>query len=236
MAEIPLTIISGVDDYNFRIVRNIDNVSLLYEHTTFSGWQTLYNSTLFETEAIISLGLDSYLATVSGTYFDDFEYNLGRLAFPVPSVPYYGVMNLDNIKSDKATFIPIYDIDVEGSTLYRLQNEATYFGGDYSWGTYNYQVSTIRPFIDFITVDSESHIIPATGRNTVTIYSITLDQYGQGVLDKPITFTDDDPTGFITRPIVNTNRNDGSGEANSVYMSGIDLREVNIVAEATQND
>jgi hypothetical protein len=143
---------------------------------------------------------------------------------------------MDNVESNQTTTIPIYAIDIEEDNLYRLQNKAMYYGGDYSWATYNYQTSPIRPFIDFITVDSTTHILPATGRNTTAINSVTLDQYGQGLINKPITFVDDDEVGFITTRVVHTDIFYNTGTATTAYTSGVDLRVVTITATATQYD
>lgn len=228
---------SGVtDNYFFRATRDGSDINFYYKEYDYENWNLLYSSTLFNTECLLSLGLRTISATVSGAYFDDLIYNEGRLRFPVPTIPYYGVMNLDNIETDQATFIPIYDLDVVGDNLYRLQQAATYYGTDYIFSTYNYQISPIRPFVDFITVDSDSHIIPATGRNTVPVRSITLDQYGQGVINTPIVFVDDDSVGFMTTEIVYTDSYTKSGKATSAYTSGTDLRLVTITVTANQED
>ena len=232
-----LSTISGSQtDYSFRIKRAGKNISFFYSDTTSSGWSELHTETLFDTECYISLGLNTQDCTISGSYFDDFIYSSGRLTFPSSEIEFFGVMNLDNIKTDQATYIEVNDLDIVGDNLYRLQNKATYYGNDYIWGTYNYQVSPIRSFVDFITVDSDTHIIPATGRNTAEVQALVLDQYGEGVSNKPITFIDDDDIGYMLTKTVYTNSYLSHGNAISNYMSGTDLRIVTINVSATQYD
>ena len=145
-------------------------------------------------------------------------------------------MNMDNLQTNGSTIIPIYDIDVRGEDLYRLQARAMYFGGDYTWSTYNYQISPIRPFIDFVTIGAEAKILPATGRNTIRIIATVTDQYGQGVLRKPVYFEDTDPVGYIVQPDAFTDMDRGTGHAYSAYTAGIDPGDVTITVTAYQTD
>jgi hypothetical protein len=234
--------VSGTDfqfNYLMKAEREINSLNF-YCNTLLSGveqgWVKAATFTLPNVDCKLMLGLNAHMVTTSGNYFDDLTFNYGYLVYPVSDTPYYGIMNMDNIKKNQSTIITIYDIDIEGDNLYRLQNEATYYGNDYSWSTYNYQVSPIRPFVDFITVDAVSHILPATGRNTTAIKSITLDQYGQGVINKPVTFSDDDSIGFITTKKVNTDMFYNTGRADTGYTSGTALRIVTVGAIVVQED
>jgi hypothetical protein len=236
------TLVSGIENlsYKMKAIRSGDNLQLSYLTITSgienSNWVNLSPLTIPAQECSISLGLHSALVTVSGTYFEDLTFMSGYLRYPKITSTYYGIMTMDNIKNNQSTVIPIYDIDIDGDNLYRLQRDATYYGTDNTWSTYNYQISPIRSFVDFITVDSSTHILPATGRNTATIYSVTLDQYGQGVFNRPVTFTDDDPKGFITTKTVYTDVFYNTGRADTGYTSGTALRVVKIDAAVTQLD
>lgn len=221
-------------DYTFKVTRS--GTSLEYYYNDFGSWALLDTFTVNSDELYVKMGLNSKLVSVSGTYFDYIRYSSGYVRYPDVSDIYYGIMNMDNIQSDNTTVIPVYDIDVFGSDLYRLQKKAMYYQHDYLWSTYNYQVSPLRSFIDFITVEADPRILPANGRNVSIITSVTLDQYGDGVINKPITFTDDDPVGFITTETVYTDVFNGTGEAKTVYKAGVDLRTVTITAKATQYD
>lgn len=229
-----------IPDYKFRATRTGEKLYLDYL-TVISGvptmdWYTLYVYNVPTTDSLVSLGLKSSLITMSGSYFDDLYYTKGYLQYKQSSSTYYGIMNMDNLKKDGTTVIPIYDIDLEGDNLYRLQHEAMYYGNDYSWQTYNYQISPVRQFPDFITVDADTHILPATGRNTALITAVSLNQYGDGLVNKPIIFTDDDPTGFITTSIVYTDLFNNTGSARTTYKSGVDLRVATITSTVTSYD
>jgi len=199
---------------------------------------------------------DSLIATVSGgeyynvkaaTFFDmyDASYRPGwsdsicyvkttNLLFKNPSdLSNYGSASMDNVEDDQSTVIDIYDLAMDGTNIYRLQNRATYYGNTYTWSSqYNYQLSTTTPFITSISLAAEPAILPANGVNNSTITAIVKDQFNQAITSKPVYFTDDDPNGFITTSPVSTNAN---GEAQTSYKSGTTAREVEISATAEQS-
>ncbi len=228
-------------NYFLRTTRSGYTLNFYYK-TSVSGvfdsnWTLFDSLNTYQSECSLSLGLYSSGVTVSGSYFDDLTYDYGYIRYPLASIPYYGVMNMDNIRSNGSTVIPVYNISIVGDSMYRLQDEATYYGVDNDWGSqYNYQVSPIRPFIDFITVGAYPEILPATGRNISQITAVVLDQYGEGAIGKPVHFTDDDPIGFITLPDRETDYFHGTGVAKTNYMSGTSLRIATVVGTATQYD
>lgn len=225
-------------DYNLQAYREGDQLYFGYR-TLVSGipnsWHLFDPLTVTRGNLLVSLGLEAYAISVDG-YFDDMYYTSGYISYPLLETSYLGTLTMDNIQTNQSTIIPIYDLDVYDSDLYRLQLKAKYYGADYSWATYNYQLSPIRPFVDFITADSETKIVPATGRNTISISAVVLDQYGQGVFNKPVIFEDDDSVGYIVQEEVLTESFRGTGQAFSAYNSGTDLRIVTITATATQYD
>jgi len=155
----------------------------------------------------------------------------------VDTLANYGVMIMDNIRIDGMTIIPIYDLAISGKTIYRLQDEATYYGVDNDWGSiYNYQVSTIRPFVDSITVTAYPLILPANAKNITEVTAAVFDQYGNGAENKPVFFTDDDGVGYITINPAYTDYFFGTGEAKTAYRAGTAIHAVNIEGTATQND
>jgi len=232
---------SGIDNlsYKFKLKKLDNNLNFEYKICSFgedlADWSLMYtfNDSSHNT---LSLGLHTHLTVVSGAYFDDFTFTSGYAQYTPNLNNYYGTMNLENIKKNQSTIIPVYAIDIYEDNLYRLQLAATYYGSDITWSTYNYQISPIRSFVDFITVDSSTGILPATGRNTAVIRSVTLDQYGQGVINRPVSFSDDDPIGFITSKTVYTDIFYNTGSANTGYTSGTALRVVKIDASVTQLD
>lgn len=150
---------------------------------------------------------------------------------------YYGIMNIDNIRANGSTVIPVYDLSYSNGNLYRLQDEGTYYGVDNDWGTqYNYVVSPVRSFIDAITIEAYPIILPADGRNIAQINCVVLDQFSNGAIDKPITFTDTDTYGYITINPKNTDSIFGTGQAITYYRAGTDIHTVTIQGTVTQYD
>jgi hypothetical protein len=224
-----------VDSLSFKFDLEREGTDLRFYYYDGTNRLLFYN-TSSSFELSLKMGVQAASATVSGVAFDYIRYSNGYVVFPSIGVPYYGILGMDNIKSDVSTVITINDIDIEGDNLYRLQKEVCYYGNDYSWSTYNYQVTPVRPFIDFITMDSNTHILPATGRNTAKLTAVVLDQYSQGIINKPVSFKDDDSIGFVTRGVVYTDMFWGTGSAKTGYTSGTELRIVNINAIVTQYD
>jgi hypothetical protein len=144
-----------------------------------------------------------------------------------------GSMTMDNIESDQATNILVYDLAIEGTNVYRLQTKATYYGstGAFADSTYNYQLSTLNSFITSISLQADPAILPANGVNSSTITAIVKDQFNLPVEGRQVFFTDDDPTGSITLSPVNT---DSDGVATTVYVSGTSAREVRLTATCQQ--
>jgi hypothetical protein len=148
----------------------------------------------------------------------------------------YGVMTMDNKRVNQSV-IPIYDLAISGETIYRLQDEATYYGVDNYWGSlYNYQISPVRPFVDSITVTAFPLILPANARNITQVTATVLDQYGNGAKYKPVFFTDDDSVGYMLTNPAYTDYFFGTGQAKTAYRAGIDKHTVNIEGTVTQYD
>jgi hypothetical protein len=145
----------------------------------------------------------------------------------------YCVMTMDNLSSDGFDVYPIYDLVVYGGSVYRLQKKAMYYGSDYSWSNYNYQMSPIRNFIDSITVGAYPTILPATGMNKSKITASVHDQYAQPSVLKPVSFYDNDSVGYMLYTEVYT---DSSGVSESYYVAGITPATVTIEAIVTQYD
>jgi len=145
----------------------------------------------------------------------------------------FGSLAMDNVEDDQSTVIPMYDMAIDGSNIYRLQRKATYYGVTYTFSdsTYNYQLSTSTPFITSISLSAEPAILPANGVNNSTITAIVKDQFNQPISSKNVYFTDDDPNGFITASPIATN---AGGVAVTAYKAGTTAREVKITATAEQ--
>lgn len=227
--------------YLLKVERLGIDLDCYYKEITASGivdstWSLLVSLTSFTSDCRISLGAQAHSATISGSAFDNLEYTYGSAVYPLDDIPFYGVMNMDNVRADQVTNIAVYDLSVNNNSLYRLQAEGTYYGSNNSWSTYNYQTSPIRPFIDFITLGADPVILPANGRNVSVITAVVQDQYGNGAVNRPVVFTDDNDTGYITTPLVNTDPEYGTGKSVTVYKTGLDVTPVIIEGTVTQYD
>jgi hypothetical protein len=155
----------------------------------------------------------------------------------VDTLANYGIMTMDNLRINGSTIIPIYDLAISGETIYRLQDEATYYGTDNDWGTlYNYQTSPVRHFINSITVTAFPLILPANAKNVTQVTAAVFDQYGNGSEYKPVFFTDDDGVGYILTNPAYTDYFFGTGQAKTAYRAGVDIHTVNIEGTVTQYD
>ena len=146
----------------------------------------------------------------------------------------FGSMTMDNLEQNQATVISIYDVTMEGSNVYRLQNKATYYGTTYTFAssTYNYQLSTLDSFITSISLRAEPAIIPANGVNTSIITAIVKDQFNLPIVSKLVYFTDTDDAGAITGS--NPANTDADGVAVTTYTAGITAQEVKITSTCQQ--
>lgn len=239
--DVPVT--SGTNPYNyqFKVDRVYDTYDFYYK-TLISGGEFDPNWNLFTTitgspaECQIGMGLTSASVTVSGSYFDNLIYDGGHLYYHVDTPSFYGIMQMDNVESDGFTNIEVYDISAYRGTLYRLQDQATYYGSDYSWSTYNYQLAPLRSFVNSISVSVYPSILPANAINVSQLTAIVLDQYGEGCNNIAVFFTDDDNVGFVTTSPAYTDYLEKTGEALSNYKAGTAVRTVTIEGTATQYD
>jgi len=146
----------------------------------------------------------------------------------------YGSMTIDNLDEDQATVIPIFDLTMEGVNIYRLQDEATYYGTTYPFagGYYSYQLSTLEPFVTSISLRANPAILPANKTNTSEITAIVKDQFNLPIGGKAVYLTDDDVEGEILAP--NPANTDQDGVAITSYLAGNVAREVKITATVQQ--
>jgi hypothetical protein len=146
----------------------------------------------------------------------------------------FGSLVMDNIEDDQATTINIYDITIEGSNVYRLQEKATYYGTTYTYseGPYNYQLSTLNSFITSISLSADPAILPANGTNNSAVTAVVKDQFNLPVVSKLVHFSEDDDNGYIITSPVST---DASGKAETQYKAGTTAREVRITSTAQQS-
>jgi len=151
----------------------------------------------------------------------------------VEDLSVYCVLGMDNIRANGSTTIPVYDLVVYNESIYRLQYRSMYYESDYTWSTYNYQLSPIREFIDSITVGASPTILPSNGINVAEVIATVYDQYSQPIIYKIVNFSDDNAEGYLLSTQVFTYLD---GKATTTYRAGTIPDTVIITAEATQND
>jgi hypothetical protein len=237
-----ITLSSGVS-YDFDSGNNVNFYNTLWIFNNYSA------GTLHKINALTGSGI----ATYSGIIYDDitactfYKVEGPMLSGPKDYLVYYKSNNVNYVDvstmiTDEAMIIdngiyPIYDMAIVGNNLYRLQQRQVYYGVDTGlWSTYNYVLSTTRRFVDFINVSAYPVILPSNAMNISKIIAIVNDQYGDGVWEKPVYFTDDDTVGFMTINPAYTDYFFGTGAAVSYYKAGTAVRPVTVEGTATQFD
>jgi hypothetical protein len=115
----------------------------------------------------------------------------------------------------------VSDAEVLGSgtlirdTIYRLQDGATYGTSDYTWSSTNknYAITTVKPFVNSISVSAIPAVISADGTSTSEITTYVRDQYNNPLQNITVNFTEDDgvsttdqvdPDSAVTNPLGKT--------------------------------
>ena len=196
-----------------------------YQSKTAGGeYQNINACTFFDMAPTFGNGSNyiCYIKTTNMVFMDPNDLNDS-----------FGSMTMDNIEDDQATVIPIYDVTMEGTNVYRLQTKATYYGTTYTFaGGDSYQLSTLNSFITSISLKADPAILPANGVNTSTITAVVKDQFNLPISSKLVYFTEDDPNGSITGS--NPANTDADGVATTTYTAGTTAREVKLTSTSQQ--
>jgi hypothetical protein len=254
--------INGYTDYAYKANDPISFYKNIWLFNNFNGTDgstgALYKIDAYTGSVVSKLAGGTYKDVLACTFFDVPNYVfVPSTENPPPTTPKFnsiaytkgtnmiflnpedlnnsnGSMTMDNIEDNQATTIPIYDIAIEGTNVYRLQLKATYYGNTYEFDddTYNHQLSTLNSFITSISLRAEPAILPANPSNNSTITAIVRDQFNLPVKQRSVYFTDDDPNGSILATNVTTN---DDGIAVTTYRAGTSAREVRITATAQQS-
>lgn len=218
----------------------VNNIWLFnnYNHKVLSSTINRYNISKSSIDYIFE-DSDLFDIEASSFYMDNERYivfvfsNTLRF-FNIESKEISKTMLMDNVRTDNVTVTPVREIEIVDDTLFRLQNYMTYFGTNYSQSTFNYQVSTLRSFVDSVTMDTFPKIVPSDGRSVISSFVVVQDQYSESAINKVVRFSDDDDEyGYMTIPQPLTN---SQGVATSYYRSGITPKTVIISAYITQYD
>lgn len=144
---------------------------------------------------------------------------------------HYGSMVMENVKSDEATVITVYDMAIDVDNMYRLQLIPD--GTDTTWTYYSYLLSPLASFVTSISLAASPAIIAANGLSTSAILAVVKDQFLQAIVGRNVTFSEDGD-GSITGGTVKAT--DSQGRADTVYTSGTAAQEVTITAVVEQTN
>ena len=143
----------------------------------------------------------------------------------------------NNLSPDTTEVYEVFDLGLEGDTVFRLQQKFNINGTESTGSTYNYQLATFKPFPTAIALTATPSILPADSGNSQSIIVATVtDQYALPYVQVPaatITFqTSGGGTGAtLTDP--GPISLDSNGQATTIYITGDAAGLVTISAEVT---
>ncbi len=142
--------------------------------------------------------------------------------------------NLNNLTTQ---VFEVFDLGVEGDTIFRLQLQFNINGVESTESTYNYQLATFRPFPIAIAITADPAVLPAdSGASTSDLEATVTDQYGLAFVTLPAaTIQFATAGGGAGSSLDNTGQIslDPFGKATNVYNTGEDAGLVTISAEVT---
>lgn len=147
------------------------------------------------------------------------------------TLKYYGSMVMDNIQSDKATIIPIYDLAIDRDNVYRLQDIVD--GGSSAWSLYSYLLSPLDSFVTSISLSASPAIIAANNLSISSIVAVVRDQFLEPIIGRTVTFSENG-TGSLTGGT--TKVTNAEGLAQTEYKAGTTAQEVKITAVVEQTN
>lgn len=119
--------------------------------------------------------------------------------------------------------IPLYDIDIKGTAVYRLQKEIIKRADDgqyalMNWLTYNLHVDSLAPYTSSVTLMASKNILFIANRSFIKV--IVRDQFGIGLINKNVYFTATGDIGAVIAPIDGYLITDSNGTAELQYDAG----------------
>lgn len=136
-------------------------------------------------------------------------------------------LTLVNTKVNKKQTVKVYDIEVDDSSVIKLQKELVYFDqltGTYletTWSEFNTDREFFANRVFSITQTRKSSVL--FGENVETEFTATVrDQYNIPVFSRSVSVTEDDPAGSIVTGFENF-ITDVNGQGVSKYTTGVGL-------------
>ena len=143
---------------------------------------------------------------------------------PYDSYQIWRSMFLNNVKANKSTTFPVYDVVFNDYSVYKLQSETTLRDDagvrtNYDWVLYNYQSDTLLPYTSSIVTWSNQNIVTGYNKN-VDIEAQVRDQFHVGLRDVDLNFYVEGDTGALLDPLSGLVTTDIDGRATINYRSG----------------
>lgn len=185
------------DQVNYGLVINTVH-SGIYNNVVCATWNSYYNT----------------LSFVKGSnllHLDVSNYELSRSQD----------IHLENPISQD--IIPIYDVDIKGYSIYKLQSTILQHDddGQYSevlWETYNHHDDTLLPYSNSVTLYVTNRLLMRQGQSFIT--AIVRDQFGVGLLSKNVWFTQEGDIVGVLTPVDGYMTTDADGRATIQYDAG----------------
>jgi hypothetical protein len=147
---------------------------------------------------------------------------------PYDSYQNWKSMFLHNVKKDKNTIFPVYDVVFDQTTIYKLQQFITLADDTgkqttWNWDFYNFQQDTLAPYSSSIAVWTDQSILTGFYKN-VDIQAQVRDQFHIGLRDVDLNFHKDGDTNALFDPLDGYTTTDLNGRATVNYRSGFDFK------------
>ncbi len=150
-------------------------------------------------------------------------------------LPFYGSMVMENIQDDDATILPVYDLAMDGSNVYRLQLGPDDGSGETWSPLYSYELSSLDSFVTSISLAADPAIIAANLVSTSSIVAFVRDQFWNPIASRAVTYSIGSPGG--TAPTIvsaNPSNTNPNGRSTAVMKSGDTAGEVTVTATVEQ--
>jgi len=190
----------------------------MYKHDIYSGTRLEY-ATSGEYARITGARWSTEVAAVAGI-------NGSQLLFirPYDSYLKWKSMFLTNVDQNNKDHFEVYDIVFDQFNIYKLMRKATTKNDSghkitESWATYNYQQDTLLPYTHNVSIYMLQQY--TIGPDSTAIYVQTRDQFGVGLRDVNIEFSDDSSDlGAQFTPVDGKTLTDKDGRAFVGYTPG----------------
>lgn len=143
----------------------------------------------------------------------------------------------NNLNVGATEVYSVYDLGIEGDTIFRLQQKFNINGQESTSTTYNYQLATFRPFPTAIAITATPAVLPAdSGVSTSAIEATVTDQYALPFVTSPAATIQFSTSGGGTGASLDETGQislDSNGQATNTYNTGDAAGLVTISAVVT---